>query len=188
MSSTIPNMDDSSGLKELIRARIVKRYLNMRCNEFVKVVKFPLNRQKEKKHRKKVKEKASKGHNNTRNLVSQLCNDISEGKNVSFYTLKAMAATGKESFMQLNKKEIHFLFHLFGLTFKKSMNKTKLCEVLATGVNHAHAMTNPSLCTKDELISSVQENKKCTTCSSTRGVPETIPNQDNTHPSAIKQC
>lgn len=116
--------------------------------------------------------------------MSQLCNDSSEGKNVSFYTLIAMAATGKESFMQLNKKEIHFLFHLFGLTFKKSMNKNKLCEVLATGVNNAHAMTNPSLCTKNELISSVQENNKCTTCRSTRGVSGTIPNQDNIHPSA----
>ena len=68
MSSTILNMDDSSGLKELIRTRIMKRYLNMRCNEFVKVVKRELNRQKEKEHRKKVQEKASKAPNRSLGL------------------------------------------------------------------------------------------------------------------------
>ena len=94
-----------------------------------------------------------------------------------------MAATGKDSFIQLTKKEIHFLFHLFGLTFRKSMNKTKLCQELTTGINNAHVMTNPSLCSVNEL-NSIGENKKCMKCSSTREVAETLPNQASIPPSA----
>ena len=53
-------MDDNGDLKESIRTRIMKRYLNMRCKEFVKVVKNDLNCEKEKQHRKKVQEKTKK--------------------------------------------------------------------------------------------------------------------------------
>lgn len=183
MSITLPNKDgNSNDLKESIQSRLMKRYLNMRCKEFVKVVKRELNYEKGKEHRKKVQEKASKGNNNTKNLISQLCNDNSEGKNVSFYTLKAMAATGKDSFMKMTKKEIHFLFHLFGRAFKKSMNKTKLCEELVANINNAHEMKNPSLCTTNEL-SSIQDNKKCTQCSSTREVLGALSNHGNILPS-----
>ena len=184
MSSTLLKTDGaSSDLKESIRTRVMKRYLNMRCKEFVKVVKRELNYEKVKEHRKKVQEKANKGNNNTKNLISQLCNDTSERKNVSFYTLKAMAATDKDSFMKMTKKEIHLLFHLFGLTFKKSMNKTKLCEKLTASVNNAHEMTNPSSCTINEL-GKIQDNKKCMKCSSTTEVVRTLPNEGNIPPSA----
>ena len=183
LSCAIPKMDGNCDLKESIRTRIMRRYLNMRCKEFVKVVKREFKCEKEKLHRQKVQEKTRKKDNNTRNLICQLCNDSSEGKNASFYTIKALAATGKDSFIQLTKKEIHFLFHLFELTFRKSMNKTKLCEELTTCVNNAHVMTNPSLCSVNEL-NSIGENKKCTKCSSTREVPETLPNQASIPPSA----
>ena len=49
---------DSVDVKGAIQARLMKRYLNMRCKEYVKVIKREMSYEKQKEHRKKVQEKS----------------------------------------------------------------------------------------------------------------------------------
>ena len=169
---------DSVDVKGAIQARLMKRYLNMRCKEYVKVIKREMSYEKQKEHRKKVQEKSKAANSKNALNVPQMLNDTSDKKNVSFYTLKAMSAMGKDAFKNMKKSEIHFLYHLFGLKFKKSKTKAILSEELVSKVINAQEMTHPNMCTLDSL-NSLKNDTMCTTCTGIREVLQTLPNNEN---------
>lgn len=173
MSST-PRTEkfDGSDVTGTIQNRLMKRYLNMRCKEYVKVIKRDLSYEKQKEHRKKVQEKSKATNGKNAFNVPQMLNDTSDKKNVSFYTLKAMSAKGKDAFWNITKSEIHFLYHLFGLKFKKSKSKAILSEELVSKITNAQEMKHPDMCTIDNL-NSIEEDTKCTRCSNAREVLQT---------------
>jgi hypothetical protein len=178
MSNVGSNSNVGSDITGVVQQRMLKRYLNMRCKEFVKVLKREMKYEKVKEHRKKVQEKKSKTANGSRAIVRQLIEDTSTNKAVAFHTLKAIAAKGKGSFAQISKKEAHFICRLFGIKFKKSQTKDKLDLLLINKINDANEMTYHSRCTQQEL-NVIGDNKKCTVCDANREVLGTLSNIAN---------
>ena len=178
MSST-PRTEkcDSSDVTGTIQTRLMKRYLNMRCKEYVKIIKRDMSYKKQKEHRKKVQEKSKTANGKNALNVPQMLDNTSDKKNVSFYTLKAMSAMSKDAFKNITKSEIHFLYHLFGLKFKKSKSKAILSEELVSNINNAQEMKHPDMCTVDNLNSI--KDTKCTRCSNAREVLQTLPSNEN---------
>lgn len=158
-------------VKGAIQSRIMKRYLNMRCKEFVKVIKREMKCEKSKEHRKKVQEKKNKAKNGGKDVLRQLTEDHCDNKTAEFFTLKAMAAKGKNNFTKMTKNELHFICHLFGIKFKESETKDKLSSVLINKINYAQEMTHPTRCTTEELNAiHARKNKKCASCDANREV------------------
>lgn len=178
MSNAVCNSNIGSDVTGVVQQRLLKRYLNMRCKEFVKVLKREMKYEKVKEHRKKVQQKKSKTTNGSKAIVHQLIEDTSTNKAVAFHTLKAIAAKGKGSFAQISKKEAHFICHLFGIKFKKSETKDKLDLLLINKINEAHEMTYHSKCTQQEL-NMIRENKKCTACDAHGEALRTLSNITN---------
>jgi hypothetical protein len=126
MSNVACEMNIGSEVKGMVQRRILKRYLNMRCKEFVKVLKQELKYKKTKEHRKKVQERKQKLTNGTKALVHQLIEDSSTGKAVSFHTLKALAAKGIGNFTKITKKRLISYAIYLELNSKNPITKKNL--------------------------------------------------------------
>ena len=149
-------------LLDCVFSRILKRYLNMRTKEFIKVVKRTMKYHKTQAHRQKVKKKAEKKNERVipQNL-REMAQDTSDGKMVSHYTLKAMAVKGLDAFSKLSKEELHLLIHVYSLRFSKSKTKKMLIELLIEGINGKDSIPHPEMLTVEELQLREKECSRC---------------------------
>ena len=111
--------------KHVLFNRLSKRYLNIRCKEYIKKMKRKLkDTEKKKEHRKQIATHKSTAKTSvTKQLLSSMLLDKTSQKQSSHFLLKSIAAKGKDEFSGLTKPELHFLFHLYKIPFIQSKNK-----------------------------------------------------------------
>lgn len=128
--------------------RILKRYLNMRSKEYVKVLKQNLNRKKELAHRKKVEGKSGKRKAESqidrvdKFLIDSITNDKTEECISSHLIMKAKAIAGSSVFVKLSKADLHCLFRLYDLKFVCKTKKI-LSQMLSERILASDKMLRP---------------------------------------------
>lgn len=143
----------------MLFTRFLRRYLNMRSKEFIKMLKRKLNHKKELAHRKKIEGKA--GKTNKRDVERKILDDIIADKTDGFASshliLKAKALTGQSAFSKLNKATLHCLFRLYDIVFPARKTKEVLCQMLQQKILQVNTLPCPER-VQAERFARIKEN------------------------------
>lgn len=131
-----------------ILGRLLRRYLNMRSKEYLKVLKGKVKQRKECVLREKVNKKKAKQNLANCPRMEELFSDQSIAMEASHLRLKASCLPGPESLTSYNKVVLHFLFVLYGMRYQKTKTKKSLSAILHQKVVHCNRMVYPELASR----------------------------------------
>ena len=144
LPSDYSSPQDTDHLSLLYR-KIVWKYFMCRCKNFLKVLRNENLIKRTVAHRKKVQQRSEKASIKKSKLsIAEMISDVSNGKENSRKVLQGHIASNSEYLSAYTKSELHSILAAYSVPFKKSSNKSVLCQQLKQAIMKDDCNSMPS--------------------------------------------